>query len=268
MTFKGGSLQGMVKRDDLIDFINKIIGPELLKKAEVKDEMANGVQFTGNERVEKVALGVSLNEEFLQKAVEWGSNFCIFHHGFDPRTYKSRYSKHSQKRLKLIFKNDMTIVGFHHILDAHPEIGNNATIIRKLGGKVIDSLFDEWGYVAKFKKAEDLHELGHKCQELFDHEVFVVEGGPEKVTTIGVVSGAGKPYDLELAEMQEKGVELFITGESSESVPHKMIESGINYFAGGHYATEVFGVKELGERVQSKFKSKVVVKFIDVSNPI
>ena len=63
-----------------------------------------------------------------------------------------------------------------------------------------------------------------------EHDVFAVYTGPKSIKTIGVVSGAGKPYAAEQAEMEEKGVELYISGETSESIPNKMKEAGINYF--------------------------------------
>ena len=258
----------MIKRDELIKFIYKTIGEEWLQKALVKDELANGVQVLGDEKVNKVTLGTSLTEDFLKEAVRVGSNFGIFHHGFDVRTYKSRYPLFSQKRLRLIFENKMTVMGFHYTLDAHPTLGNNAVIIRELGAQLKESLFEEWGYTATFPKPMMIKELSDRCAKLFEHDVFAVFSGPEKVTTIGVVSGAGKPYGEHLAEMEEKGVQLFITGEPSESVPHKMKESGINYFACGHYATEVFGVQELGKVIKAEFKDKLEVEFIDIPNPI
>ncbi|MBI2010161.1 MAG: Nif3-like dinuclear metal center hexameric protein [Candidatus Chisholmbacteria bacterium] len=193
---------------------------------------------------------------------------CIFHHGFDPRTYKSRFSRSAQKRLRLIAKHELTILGFHYSLDAHPQIGNNSVIIRELGAELGEPLFDEWGYIGRFRTFQDVKELSKKCAKLFEHDIFAVYAGPEKVSTIGVVSGSAKPYDAELAEMAAKGVELFITGEPSESVPHRMKESGINYFAGGHYATEVFGVQELGKKLKANFKNKLDVEFIDIPNPI
>ena len=55
----------MVSRDELIDFVHSTIGVDLLSKASRKDEMANGVQIHGGDDVRVVALGVSLNEEFL-----------------------------------------------------------------------------------------------------------------------------------------------------------------------------------------------------------
>lgn len=258
----------MIKHDELIKFVYQTIGKDLVDKALVKDELANGVQFLGGEEVSKVTLGVSLNEDFLGEAVKAGSNFCIFHHGYDARVWKSRIPTCSQKRLKVIINNDLTVMGFHYALDAHPKIGNNAVIVRELGAKITDTLFEEWGFVAEFSSPKSVSKLSEKCAKLFEHDIFAVLSGPKKVKTIGVVSGGGKPYAEHLTEMEEKGVELLITGEPTESVPHKMKESEINYFAGGHYATEVFGVQELGSIIKSKFKNNLEVEFIDIPNPI
>jgi putative NIF3 family GTP cyclohydrolase 1 type 2 len=68
--------------------------------------------------------------------------------------------------------------------------------------------------------------------------------------------------------MEAKGVEAYISGETSESTVHKMKESGISYFVCGHYATEKFGVQALGDIIKTNFKDKLEVKFIDVENPI
>ena len=258
----------MIKRDELINHIDQIIGEDLLKKALEKDEIANGVQFLGQENVSKAALGVSCNEKFLLGAVKAGAQFCIFHHGFDVRTWKSRFPVFAQKRLKVIIENKLTVMGWHYALDSHPKIGNNAMIIKLLGAKIKEPFWDEWGYTAKFKEAQNVEELKIKCEKLFKHQIFSILTGPKKVKTIGVVSGAAKPEAGEIAEMETKGVQLFISGETSEWIVHQMKESGINYFCGGHYATEVFGVRELGKKIKEKFKDKVKVEFIDIPNEI
>ena len=72
----------------------------------------------------------------------------------------------------------------------------------------------------------------------------------------------------EIAEMETKGVQLYISGETSEWLIHQMKESEINYFCGGHYATEVFGVQELGKVIKKHFGDKLEVEFIDIPNPI
>ncbi len=258
----------MVKRDEIINFIYSYFGKEFLDQCLQNDELANGVQILGSDKVDKVTLGVSLNEDFLKEAVKFGSNFCIFHHGLDFRTFKSRLPLYTQKRLKIIYQNQMTIMGFHYALDAHPKIGNNASIINKLGVKIKQSLWEEWGYVAEFNKPQDVKKLADKCSEIFEHDVLAIYTGPKNVKTIGVVSGGAKPYAAEIAEMEAKGVELFISGETSESTPHKMKESGINYFVCGHYATEQFGVQELGKVIKKEFKNRINVEFLDIPNPV
>lgn len=258
----------MVKRDEITKYIFELIDDPILDQAMYKDEMANCIQVTGGDDVEVVTLGVSLNEEFLQKAVSLRSNFCLFHHGLDTQTYKGWLPGYYQKRLRLIFKHDVTIMGFHFALDAHPEYGNNAQIIKKLGATLGKPLFEEWGYTATFEDRVSVKSLVEKCRTVFGHDIISFINGPDTVKTIGVVSGAGKPYAMHLAELETKGVELYISGETSESVPHKLKESGINYFVCGHYATETFGVKAIGEKLREKFGERLNVQFIDVPNPI
>lgn len=239
-----------------------------MKKALEKDEVANGVQFLGQETVTKVALGVSLNEEFLLKAVKDGAQVGIFHHGFDTRIWKSRFPTFSQKRLKVIIENKLTIMGFHYTLDSHPEIGNNAMIIKLLGAKIKEPLFDEWGYTAELLQPQSIEQIKTACEKLFNHKIFTIESGVKMIRTIGVVSGRGTPEMAELAEMETKGVQLYISGETSEWVIHQMKESGINYFCAGHYASEVFGVQELGKKIKEQFKNQLEVEFIDIPNEI
>jgi len=52
---------------------NKTLGLEILDKANQIDQLANGVQLWGSEQVTKVALGVSCNGEFLNRAYRWGA---------------------------------------------------------------------------------------------------------------------------------------------------------------------------------------------------
>lgn len=258
----------MVRRDPLIKFIYQTIGQDLIDQALLKDELANGVQFLGSDEVKKVALGVSLNEDFLVEAVKARAQMCIFHHGYDARVWKSRIPIYSQKRLKIIMQNNLNVLGFHYALDAQPEFGNNATIIKLLGATKHKPFYEEWGFSARFRTLQNVKDLADKCAKIFEHDVFAVYSGPQKIKAIGVVSGGGKPHAEHIAEMEKHGVELFITGEPTESVIHKMKESHINYFACGHYATEVIGIQQLGKKIKQQFKNKIEVEFIDIPNPI
>lgn len=258
----------MIRRDDLIKFVYQTIGEDLLKKSLEKDEIANGIQWLGAENISKVVLGVSVNEDFLLETARADSQMIICHHGLDVRTWKSRYPRFIQKQLKVIVENQLTVMAFHYALDAHPTIGNNATIIRLLGAKIKQPLFDDWGWTAEFDQPQTIEQIKTACEKLFNHKIFSVIAGPKNIKTIGVVSGRGVPSMGEIAELEAKGVELFISGETSEWTVHQMKESAINYFCGGHYATEVFGVQELGKTIKAYYKDQLELEFIDIPNEI
>ena len=68
---------------------------------------------------------------------------------------------------------------------------------------------------------------------------------------IGVVTG-GAGAELKLAA--EAGVDTFITGEGPHWTFAQAEELGINVLYGGHYATETFGVKALGQHLARRYR--------------
>lgn len=262
----------MIFRDDLISFMEKSIGEDLISKARLKDIYSNGVQIHGKNEVNKIALGVSLTHDFLLESVASGADFCLTHHGLDLTNHNivsSRVHAGLQRDLKYIFAHDLTVAGYHYALDAHKVMGNNTVLIKELGAVMTgETYYDEWGYVAEFKKPILATELATKLADLTSHDIFSVYGGPEMVTRIGVCTGGAKPYDRELFEIIDKKIEAHIAGEIIEPNIAQSYGVGYNYFACGHYATEVFGVQELGKIIKSHFGDKLEVEFIDIPNPL
>lgn len=258
----------MIKRDQLIEFLDEYFGQELMDRARTQDpDMANGIQLKGKSKVNKIVLGVSIDEQFLKEAIKSKADFIIVHHGllFSDLVFINESWK---KRLKLLLENDLSLAGYHFILDSHEKIGNNATIIKKLGGRLKERFFDDWGWIGEFDQPQSIEKVSKDCSKLFNHDVFAVMAGSKKVTRFGVVSGGGVPRTKQTREMIEKNLELYITGEIRESRPAEFEELGINYFSAGHYATEVFGIQELGKVIKDHFKNKLEVEFIEISNPL
>jgi putative NIF3 family GTP cyclohydrolase 1 type 2 len=83
------------------------------------------------------------------------------------------------------------------------------------------------------------------------------------VGRLAIVSGAGADY---LGEAAAAGAEAFITGEPAERSMAQARELGLHFIAAGHYATETFGVRRLGERLAERFQLRHV--FLDVPNPV
>jgi dinuclear metal center YbgI/SA1388 family protein len=257
-----------MKRKRFKDFLKNYYGQEFLEKWQKKDEyLANGLQVRGREEVKKIALGVSINRDFLNHALSWGADACIFHHGLSWAFPKNLIPRHLEARLRLIFQNNLNIFGFHGAMDAHPKHGHNALILKKLKAKVLGNIMDEWGWYGKLSSPKKLVAIGKSCRQLFGHEVFVV-GKPEaKIKKIAVCSGGGTPNREEIVDLIEKDIDLYISGEIKESRPHIFYESGMAYFSCGHYATEKIGVLELEKNLRKTFPS-LKLKFIDIENPL
>lgn len=262
----------MVTRDELIQTVHKMIGLDLLDRAQISDISANGVQVHGTDKVNKVVLGVSANLDFLTEAVDAGADYTITHHGLNlsgKYIYGARLDPAAQSRLRLVFTHNLTVSAYHYSLDAQPEFGNNATIIKLLGASMTgESYYEKWGYIGEFKKSIPVEVLAQRVTEITHHDVFAVYGGPKTIKRIGVCSGGARPVGNTLFEALDKKIDLHLSGEIVEGLDHVAKESGLNYFSAGHYATEVFGVQELGKKIKSHFKDKLEVEFIDIPNPL
>jgi len=81
----------------------------------------------------------------------------------------------------------------------------------------------------------------------------------------GRVLVVGRAADS-LPDAVTAGLDAFITGEPREHVMADARESGIHFIAAGHYATETFGIRRLGELVAERFGVEHV--FVDIPNPV
>jgi len=64
----------MVKREKIVKFLNKYLEIDL-----IKDRSMNGLQVEGKDNIEKIALGVSANEQLFIKAVDGCSSPTLAH---------------------------------------------------------------------------------------------------------------------------------------------------------------------------------------------
>ncbi|OGD63716.1 Nif3-like dinuclear metal center hexameric protein [Candidatus Beckwithbacteria bacterium RBG_13_42_9] len=254
----------MVNRDNLIAFINKTLGLE-----QDKDPyLFNGLQVVGKDEVKKIALGVTDNLELFTKAGKWGADVIIVHHGLLGPKKNMPITRVLKNRLKVLFDHDINLLCYHLYLDKDPVLGNNAQIIKLLGAKKGKDFGQEsnlnWGFEAEFNPLIDANKLEIKLKKLCGSSVVGFKYGPKLIKKIGVVSGGG-PYCL--TEAIEKKLDAFLTGEPREWIKEWAKEAGIHFFYLGHYNSEVFGVKALGEFIKKKYP-QLQIKFIDIPNTI
>jgi dinuclear metal center YbgI/SA1388 family protein len=171
-------------------------------------------------------------------------------------------------RLRALLGARLSLAAYHLPLDAHREIGNNALLCEALGFELDNADFAEVngqpiGVIGRSGAGVEAPELSRRVAELVGRDPLVFDAGPDRVHSIGIVSGGGSS---EIQGAIDRGLDAFLTGEPREPVMAEAREGGIHYLAAGHYATETFGVRRLGELVGERFG--VEHEFIDVPNPI
>jgi len=249
-------------RDDMIDFLDALLDPDAFD-----DYGPNGLQVPGSDEVDVVVTGVSAQLELFKRAAAEGGQLVLCHHGlfwdFHPRTVGSSM----KRRLQTLFDADMSLVGYHLPLDAHPEVGNNALVCRALGLEPSEPFGTHrgrrLGFVGRSAEGVSFAELRERCSSALGQEPFVWETGPAVVHALGVVTGAAASS---LGEAIDLGLDGLLTGEPAEHVMADAREAGVHFIAGGHYATETFGVRRLGDMLAESFG--VEHHFIDIRNPI
>lgn len=251
----------MAKRDELISFLD-----DLLEADGWPDYSPNGLQVPGAGEVELVVTGVSAHRELFEQAAAAGAQLVLCHHGifWGPVAPMTQQTK---ARLKLLFDNDMSLAQYHLPLDAHPEVGNNALICAGLGldrGEPFgEAKGRQIGWIGMAPDPLTPAELVKRSTAVFGSAPLAFESGPAEIRRVGVLSGGGSTA---LGEAIALGLDAFITGEPSEHVMADAREGGIHFLATGHYASETFGVRRLGDLLAETFG--VSHRFIEVPNPI
>jgi dinuclear metal center YbgI/SA1388 family protein len=241
---------------------------ELLTPDAFPDLGPNGLQVPGMRDAERVVTGVSAQRALIERAVELDAQLVLVHHGLFWDFAPTGLTPLLAERLRLLFVHDVGLAAYHIPLDAHPVLGNNAILAERLGCERHEAFGDFKG--AAIGRSGTLPGDGVSAAEFFarvrevtGREPTVFAGGPERVRRIGVVSGSAAGM---LAEAMTAGLDAFVTGEPREHVMADALEGGIHFVAAGHYATETFGVRALGDWLADRFG--VEHHWVDLPNPV
>lgn len=249
--------------DDYLYFDKK------LDIAKIEQYMADGLMVRGKEEVGKIGFGVSASLAFFEKAKAASCDAIIVHHAFNLPPL-NRYDQIFQNRIGFLLKNEISLFGYHFLLDAHPEVGNNVQILKILGAKPVKQFFhhgNPWGWVGEMLYEEELTSIEEKLKPYLSKRAVSYPFGPGKIKRIVAISGKGAPIAGAMQDLINDNIDLYITGEVHEWNRELFREARINFIAGGHYATEVFGVKALMEKVKEKFPM-LSTEWLEVYNDV
>jgi dinuclear metal center YbgI/SA1388 family protein len=240
----------------------------LLEPARFQDYGPNGLQVPGPTEVDTLATGVSAHAELFELAVAEHAQLLIVHHGLFWGAGDGRIDVALKRRLEILFNGGIGLAAYHLPLDAHPEIGNNALLARALGAERLEPFGlhegEPIGFLASLPGGGlGAAELFARVQDLTAREPLVFDSGPARVRRLAIVSGAGADF---LADAATAGADALLTGEPAERTMAVARECALHFIAAGHYATETFGVRRLGEHLAERFELRHV--FLDVPNPV
>jgi dinuclear metal center YbgI/SA1388 family protein len=247
----------MARRDDILDFAR-----ELLDLDAYDDYGPMGLQVVGSDEVTKVAAAVSSSLELFERAATAGAQLVVVHHGIlwnaDPRVIDLPL----RRRLQALFEGDITLAAYHLALDAHPEVGNNVLLTEMLGIEAPERVL-ELGYGGSLDRPLGLEDLAGRLEAATGREPQVFAGGPAAIERVAVITGGAAKLFPQVAAL---GYDAFVSGEPAEPTLHAARELGTHFLAGGHYATETFGIKALAERIAERFE--IDWEFLDLPTPV
>jgi len=216
------------------------------------DNALNGLQIDNSGQVTRIGAAVDASTRVLTEAVKRNIDFLIVHHGlFWPGVQPIRGAL--RRQLRLAFENNIALYSAHLPLDIHPRVGNNAQLVATLGLKSPRPFLEEKGQPVGLKIRVSLqrNRLVRKLEKVLNGPVKVFDFGPKQTRAIGVVTGAA---GSEIYRVAQEGIDTFITGEAPHWAAVAAEELGLNLLLGGHYATEVFGVKTLAAHLSKRFR--------------
>jgi dinuclear metal center YbgI/SA1388 family protein len=227
------------------------------------DNSLNGIQVDNDgSDIKKIAFGVDAGMETFERTAAIGTGLLFVHHGLfwgNP----VRLAGNIRKRIKFLLDHNICLYAVHLPLDQHPQLGNNAALANLLGLENIEPFGmyhgRKIGYKGSFSKPTTIDEAAKKISFMNRPPLGVYPFGKTENMTCAVASGGAASLTQ---QAMEEGLDLFITGESSHSVYHECLEGKLNMIAGGHYSTEVWGLRSVMQRCASELK--IEVDFIDV----
>lgn len=236
----------MVSNKDYCEYLEKLLEIEKYKNVDIS---SNGLQVGDkNKKIKKIASAVDVCVDTIQKAIENKVDALVVHHGLFWGKPINIVDNH-YKRIKLLLDNNISLFAIHLPLDLNDKIGNNIEMAKLLNLTNIEKF---GSYHNLFIGYKGYSEKGLTCKEICkalnfskDTGLNIVEFGKEKMHLIGIVSGgASSCLDSAVSE----NLDCFITGEASHEKYHMCKESNITMISGGHYQSEVFGVRALVEK--------------------
>jgi dinuclear metal center YbgI/SA1388 family protein len=247
----------VARRDEIVAYAD-----ELLEVSKWPEFAPGGLQVVGAREVHRLACGVSCSRELFERAVADGAQMILVHHGLFWRNEPLVVDARLRGRLEALFAGNASLLAYHLCLDAHPELGNNAQLARRIGATPFGP-FASVGLGCTLDVPCGIDMLARRIGATVGRDPLVFPYGPEEIHRVALVTGAA---GHELIRAAHEGFDVLVTGEPEEPSLAAARELQVHLVAAGHHATERLGVQALAEDLAARFG--LAWSFIEVENPV
>lgn len=253
------SRQVVIQRQQLLDYMD-----DLLEVQNFHDFCPQGLQVSGSEKIHSITLAVTASLAAIQYAVQEKSDLLLAHHGLFWQGESPVITGWKKARITALLAHNINLAIYHLPLDAHPVLGNNAQLAKRLNWVVEQRVADQQLlFIGHLKQPCYLAELAEHISNELGRVPLVVGETKRLIRRIAWCTGAGQSFFLNaIAE----GVDAFVTGEASEVQFHLAYECNTAFIAAGHYATERYGIQALGKQIEQNWGIKA--RYFENNNPI
>jgi len=228
-----------------------------LKTSEIRDYPGalNGLQLENDGTVNRVISAVDASLAVIEEVAKEGG-LLLVHHGMFWQGAQKITGPYFQK-LKAAIDGNLAIYASHLPLDFHPEIGNNILLARAIGLESIQPILPKDGFATAVvgEWVGTRNDLQKAIENAVGRSLQICACGSEMPRKVAVMTGGA---GSEVAKIAELGIDSFVTGEGPHWSFIEAEERKMNVFYAGHYATETFGVKALGDLIAEKFGLKAM----------
>lgn len=242
----------------LLEYLNTY-----LNVADFKDYCPNGLQVTGRKSIKKIVTGVTACQALLDVAVAKNADAILVHHGYFWKGENPCVTGRKQQHLKTLLSHDINLLAYHLPLDAHPQVGNNVQLAKRLDFEVERGINNNLLWFGQLEQATTARVLAEKIATVLGRQPQVIAADDKLITSIAWCTGAAQDY---IEDAVALNVDAYLSGEISERTYHQAVEYDVAYFAAGHHATEMFGIEALGQHLQAQFD--LDVEFVNIPNPV
>ena len=118
---------GAMQRSDVLQALDSVLEPWRFK-----DYCPNGLQVEGRADIRRIVTGVTASAALIDAAIALQADAILVHHGYFWKNEDPRAPGMKKSRLAQLLAHDINLIAYHLPLDAHPMLGNNATLARVL----------------------------------------------------------------------------------------------------------------------------------------